>query len=197
MTQSAEIMRMFYHEFDDVIPNKYRNVDLLPASLMEEIESTNDWIYNDVNNGVYKAGFATTQDAYEKAMSTLFSSLDRIERHLFSKPAGSPPFYLGSHLTEVDIRLYTTIVRFDPVYVQHFKTNVRDIRSGYPGIHRWLRSLYWDNPAFQETTEFEHIKKHYTKSHPQINQLAITPLGPLPNILPKDEEVKSAAVLIR
>ena len=75
------------------------------------------------------------------------------------------------------------------MYVQHFKCNVRDIRSGYPAIHRWVRKLYWDVPAFRETTDFEHIKKHYTKSHKQINQFAITPVGPVPDILPKDKEV--------
>ncbi|KAH1292927.1 S-glutathionyl-(chloro)hydroquinone reductase, partial [Aspergillus fumigatus] len=93
----------------------------------------------------------------------------------------------------VDIRLFTTIIRFDPVYVQHFKCNIRDIRSGYPAIHRWVRRLYWDVPAFRETTNFEHIKKHYTKSHKQINQFAITPVGPVPDILPKDEEVRAVA----
>lgn len=87
------------------------------------------------------------------------------------------------------MRLYTTIVRFDPVYVQHFKTNIRDIRSGYPHLHKWLRHLYWNFPAFKDTTQFEHIKNHYTKSHGQINKFAITPVGPVPDILGKEEEV--------
>jgi putative glutathione S-transferase len=87
------------------------------------------------------------------------------------------------------VRLYTTIARFDPVYVQHFKCNIRDIRSGYPALHKWLRHLYWDIPAFKETTQWEHIKKHYTKSHGQINPLGITPVGPLPDILEKEDEV--------
>lgn len=108
----------------------------------------------------------STQEAYEKAVHPLFSSLDRAEAHL-SKQAS--PFYFGEYITEADIRLYTTIVRFDPVYVQHFKCNIRDIRSGYPELHKWLRNLYWSVPAFGETTQFEHIKKHYTKSHKQIN----------------------------
>ncbi|KAH1572050.1 SPS-sensor component ptr3 [Aspergillus fumigatus] len=189
--ESSEIIRMFYYEFDDFLPEKYRNVDLYPPALRSEIDATNDWTYNDVNNGVYKSGFATTQEAYEKAVTTLFASLDRIEAHL-SKDANSPYFF-GSSITEVDIRLFTTIIRFDPVYVQHFKCNIRDIRSGYPAIHRWVRRLYWDVPAFRETTNFEHIKKHYTKSHKQINQFAITPVGPVPDILPKDEEVRAVA----
>lgn len=129
----------------------------------------------------------STQEAYEKALTPLFTSLDRIESHLAQQPA----YYFGSTLTEADIRLFTTIIRFDPVYVQHFKTNLRDIRSGYPAIHTWLRRLYWDVPAFRETTQFEHIRKHYTKSHSQINPYGITPVGPLPDILPKDEEVRA------
>ncbi|OAX79156.1 hypothetical protein ACJ72_06529, partial [Emergomyces africanus] len=128
------------------------------------------------------------------AINPLFAALDRIESHLQSRLAASPSknspiYYFGDTITEADIRLYTTIVRFDPVYVQHFKTNLRDIRSGYPAIHHWLRHLYWDIPAFGETTQFEHIKNHYTKSHTQINPFGITPVGPVPDIMPKDKEV--------
>lgn len=180
---------MLYYEFDDLLPEPYKSVDLFPSSLRTEIDSSNEWIYNDVNNGVYKSGFATTQEAYEKAVTTLFSSLDKIEVHLADSK--NAPYFFGSEITEADIRLFTTIIRFDPVYVQHFKCNIRDIRSGYPAIHRWMRKLYWDVPAFKETTNFEHIKFHYTKSHKQINQFAITPVGPLPDVLPKDEEVRA------
>ncbi|KAL2829298.1 glutathione S-transferase [Aspergillus cavernicola] len=186
--ESSEIIRMFYYEFDSLLPEQYSKIDLFPPSLRSEIDAINEWTYNDVNNGVYKSGFATTQEAYERAVTTLFSSLDKIESHLATS---NTRYYLGDSITELDIRLYTTIVRFDPVYVQHFKCNVRDIRSGYPAIHRWLKTLYWDVPAFQETTQFEHIKKHYTKSHTQINQFAITPVGPTPDILPKNEEVRA------
>ncbi|CAK3929085.1 glutathione s-transferase [Lecanosticta acicola] len=184
--ESSEIIRMLYTEFDDVLPEKFKNLDLLPMDLKKEIESTNEWTYNDINNGVYKSGFATTEDAYTKAVTTLFNSLDRVEAHLSKSPG---PFYYGDRITEADIRLYTTIIRFDAVYVQHFKCNIREIRSGYPAIHRWVRNLYWKVPAFGETTEFTHIKKHYTKSHKQINPFSITPVGPVPNILPLDEEV--------
>ncbi|KAJ5755021.1 Glutathione S-transferase omega-like 2 [Penicillium manginii] len=186
--ESAEIIRMLYYEFDDFLPEQYKKVDLFPTALRSEIDESNEWIYNDVNNGVYKSGFATTQEAYEKAVITLFSSLDKIEAHLVKQQASSKYFF-GDSVTEADIRLFTTIIRFDPVYVQHFKCNLRDIRSGFPAIHRWVRGLYWDLDAFRETTEFEHIKKHYTKSHKQINQFAITPLGPVPDVLPKDQEV--------
>jgi putative glutathione S-transferase len=108
-------------QFDDLLPEKYRSVDLFPTKLQKEIEETNDWTYNDINNGVYKSGFATTQEAYEKAVTTLFKSLDRVEKHL-SETEG--PFYFGKEITEADVRLYTTIVRFDVVYVQHFKVHL-------------------------------------------------------------------------
>ncbi|KUJ16386.1 putative glutathione S-transferase omega-like 2 [Mollisia scopiformis] len=193
--ESSEIIRMFYTEFDDIIDPKYKNVHLFPSHLQSEIEATNQWTYDDINNGVYKSGFATTQDAYEKAVTTLFTSLDRAEKHLSSVTDG--PFYFGKEITEADVRLYTTIIRFDVVYVQHFKTNVRDIRTGYPYLHKWLRNLYWNMPAFGETTEWSHIKKHYTKSHTQINQFSITPVGPEPPILREDEEVPAVAFALK
>ena len=108
-------------------------------------------------------------------MKNLFDSLDRVEQVLTNSPG---PYLLGEELTEADIRLYVTIARFDPVYVQHFKCNIRDIRSGYPRIHKWLRHLYWDIPAFKNTTEFGNIKMHYTKSHSQINPHVSCPLVP-------------------
>lgn len=186
--ESAEIIRMLYYEFDNLLPQGFKSIDLYPQDLRSQIDTSNEWIYNDVNNGVYKSGFATTQEAYEKAVTTLFASLDRIETHLSKRDS---PYFFGDSVTEADIRLFTTIIRFDPVYVQHFKCNLKDIRSGFPAIHKWVKGLYWDHPAFGETTDFEHIKKHYTKSHKQINVFGITPLGPVPDILPKDEEVRA------
>lgn len=184
--ESSEIIRMFYTEFDDILPEEFRNVDLLPEVIRQEIEDMNGWVYDDINNGVYKSGFATTEEAYTKAVTALFKSLDRVEEHLASRPG---PYLFGDRVTEADVRLFTTIIRFDPVYVQHFKCNVRDIRTGYPHLHRWLRLLYWEHPAFYDTTNFYHIKHHYTKSHTQINRFSITPLGPIPDILGLDEEV--------
>ncbi|MCJ1438022.1 S-glutathionyl-(chloro)hydroquinone reductase [Xylographa pallens] len=186
--ESSEIIRMFYTEFDNIIPEEYKKVDLFPQHLQKEIDSTNDWTYNDINNGVYKSGFASTQEAYESAIAPLFASLARVESHLASQ---SHPYYFGNTITEADIRLFTTIIRFDPVYVQHFKCNIRDIRSGFPAIHRWVRHLYWNVAAFHDTTQFEHIKRHYTRSHTQINPPSITPVGPLPDILPENEEVEA------
>ncbi|TQS31988.1 hypothetical protein Golomagni_07711 [Golovinomyces magnicellulatus] len=182
---------MFYTEFDHLLPEKYKNVVLLPEDLKPKIEETNEWTYNDINNGVYKSGFATTAEAYERNVTALFEALDKAEAHLMSQ-SSKGPFYFGDVLTEVDVRLYVTLIRVDPVYVQHFKRNLKDIRSGYPALHRWMRNLYWNVEGFKETTQFEHIKWHYTRSHSQINPLGITPLGPVPNILPLEEEVEAA-----
>jgi len=189
--ESSEIIRMFYSAFDGLVADEYKKVDLFPENLRKEIEEMNDWVYNDINNGVYKSGFATSTEAYTAAVTKLFASLDRIESHLAQS---STPYLLSSPTpTEADVRLYTTIVRFDPVYVQHFKCNIRDIRGGYPHLHRWMRGLYWDQgnvgKAFGGTTQFEHIKKHYTQSHTQINPFSITPVGPVPDILPVDDEI--------
>ncbi|MCJ1449125.1 MAG: S-glutathionyl-(chloro)hydroquinone reductase [Stictis urceolatum] len=191
--ESSEIIRMFYTEFDHLLPPEHAEVDLLPRELQGEIEDTNDWTYSDINNGVYKSGFATKQEAYEAAVKLLFAGLERAEAHLASMSTRGP-YYYGDRITEADIRLFTTIIRFDPVYVQHFKCNIKDIRSGFPYLHKWLRNLYWSHEAFgPSTTQFEHIKCHYTKSHSQINPHAIVPVGPVPDILPLDQEVPAAS----
>lgn len=152
--ESADIIRFMYTEFDD-LPGVRKDVVLYPEGLRKSIDEHNEWTYDLINNGVYKTGFATTQEAYEKNLFPLFEALDRVEKHL-SSSEGS--YYWGENITESDIRLFTTIIRFDAVYVQHFKTNLRDIRSGYPAIHRWLRKLYWQVPAFGETTQFDHVR---------------------------------------
>jgi glutathionyl-hydroquinone reductase len=125
-------------------------------------------------------------------VTNLFSHLDKAESQLKSA-ASKGPYYFGANITEADVRLYVTIIRFDTVYVQHFKCNIRDIRSGYPAIHRWLRNLYWNIPAFKDTTQFEHIKKHYMASHLMLNPHGIVAAGPVPNILQPDEEVRAVS----
>ncbi|ODV82181.1 uncharacterized protein CANTADRAFT_4208 [Suhomyces tanzawaensis NRRL Y-17324] len=184
--ESAEILRMFNTEFNSLLPEKYAQVDLYPKDLQGKIDDINSWIYENINNGVYKSGFATQAELYETAVKNLFVHLDKVEEVLAKNHAEDKKqeFLLGNQLTEADIRLFTTIVRFDPVYYQHFKCNIRMIRHDYPYIHNWLRLLYWKIPGFQETTDFDHIKYHYTRSHAKINPLGITPLGPLPHILP-------------
>jgi len=126
---------------------------------------------------VYKSGFAKTQEAYDKAVVQVFRSLDRLEAILASKE-----YLVGDTLTEADVRLWVTIIRFDPVYVGHFKCNFGTIRNGYPAINTWMKKLYWNNPAFKDSTNFEHIKTHYYWSHPQINPTRIVPRGPIPVI---------------
>lgn len=186
--ESSEIIRMLNTEFNDLLEEPYKSVDIYPENLRRQIDEANEWQYDKINNGVYKSGFATTQEAYERNVVALFDALDRAEEHLASNEG---PYWFGKEISEVDVRLYPTIIRFDPVYVQHFKCNLRDIRSGYPALHRWMRYLYWNVPAFKDTTNFLHIKNHYTRSHTQINPHSITPLGPLPDILPLEEEVRA------
>lgn len=194
--ESSEILRILNSGvFDEFV--KDTTVDLVPHELETQIDEFNSWVYDNINNGVYKAGFAESAIMYEKEVKNVFEHLDRVEqlfknKYLALEKKYGPDskeilehFYaIGDQLTEADIRLYTTIVRFDPVYVQHFKCNLTTIRDGYPYIHLWLRNLYWNNDSFRLTTNFNHIKLHYTRSHTRINPLSITPLGPNPHIKP-------------
>jgi putative glutathione S-transferase len=135
--ESSEIIRMLYTEFDDLLPEKYRtpNVDLYPTELKAKIDETNVWTYDHINNGVYNCGMAITQEAYEKAVTELFKHLDRVEEHLASSPG---PYYFGENITEADIRLYPTIIRFDPVYVRIF-----------PRIEHWPHANILPESTFQ------------------------------------------------
>ena len=145
--------------------------DYYPSGLQPEIDEVNDRIYRTVNNGVYRAGFATSQEAYEEAFRELFETLDWLEARL----AGQR-FLLGQRLTEADWRLFTTLIRFDPVYFGHFKCNLREIRN-YPALNRYLRELY-HLPGVAETVDIFHIKHHYYESHRRINPTGIVPVGP-------------------
>lgn len=166
--ESSEILRILDHAFDGLgaLPG-----DHYPEALRGEIDEVNARVYDTLNNGVYKAGFATTQVAYEEAVRPLFETLDWLEVRL----EGSR-YLVGDALTEADIRLYTTLVRFDPVYVGHFKCNLRRI-ADYPALSRYLRDLYV-TPGFGSTTDLGHIKRHYYESHRQLNPSGIVPLGP-------------------
>ena len=147
------------------------NLDFYPAALADKIDVINDPIYNDINNGVYKAGFATTKDAYEEAVTALFERLDWVEETL-----GRQPYLVGNRVTEADWRLFTTLIRFDPVYVGHFKCNIRRI-ADYKNIYTYMKKLY-QHPGVADTVHFDHIKRHYYTSHTSINPTGIIPLGP-------------------
>jgi putative glutathione S-transferase len=167
--ESSEIIRMFNSAFDEVGATA---VNFLPAELLAEIDTVNEFVYSAVNNGVYKAGFATTEAAYKEAVITLFDALDTLEARLVDQR-----YLLGNTITEADWRLFTTLVRFDAVYVGHFKCNIRRIVD-YPNLWGYLRDLY-QVPGIAETVSIEHIKGHYYTSHANINPTRIIPIGPL------------------
>lgn len=167
--ESAEIIRMFGAAFDGV---GAKPGDYYPADKRAEIDAINARVYGTLNNGVYKAGFATTQSAYEEAVVPLFETLDWLEERL-----SQTRFLLGESLTEADIRLFTTLVRFDPVYQGHFKCNLRRLID-YRHLWAYTRHIYqW--PGLARTVDFGHIKRHYYMSHRRINPSGIVPLGPL------------------
>ncbi|PPU24943.1 glutathione S-transferase family protein [Xanthomonas arboricola] len=167
--ESADIIRMFNSAFDAV---GAADGDFYPAPLREQIDALNTRIYDTVNNGVYKAGFATTQAAYEEAVVPLFETLDWLEARL-----DEHRYLCGEVLTEADWRLFTTLVRFDAVYVGHFKCNLRRI-ADYRHLSGFLRELY-QMPGIADTVNFQHIKGHYYQSHGTINPTGIVPLGPV------------------
>ncbi|KAF8155953.1 glutathione S-transferase [Crassisporium funariophilum] len=177
--ESSEIIRIFNHAFDEFLPAEKAALDYYPKDLRSQIDEVNEWIYPSINNGVYRSGFATTQQAYSKAVVEVFDGLDKVEKIL-----SKSEYLVGDRLTEADVRLWVTIIRFDPVYVGHFKCNFRTIRDGYPAMHKWMQKLYWNNPSFKDSTNFEHIKTHYYWSHPSVNPTRIVPEGPVPNVLP-------------
>ena len=147
-------------------------VSLYPENLRAEIDGLNDWIYSEINNGVYRSGFATTQEAYEEAVARVFVALDELEVRL-----GRSRYLFGPDLTESDVRLWVTLARFDAVYYSHFKTNLRRIVD-YPNLWGYARDLY-QQPAFRESTRFDQIKRHYFVTHPHINPTRIVPVGPV------------------
>ncbi|HDY7487525.1 TPA: glutathione S-transferase family protein [Vibrio vulnificus] len=166
--ESSEIIRMFNSAFNQLTGNQD---DYYPDSLREVIEEWNAFIYPNINNGVYRCGFATTQEAYEEAYNALFSALDRVEHHL-----ATHRYLAGSQMTEADWRLFTTLIRFDAVYVGHFKCNQKRI-ADYPHLNGYMKELY-QIEGIAETTDFYHIKRHYYFSHIGINPTQVVPLGP-------------------
>jgi putative glutathione S-transferase len=148
------------------------SADLYPAALRPEIDAINATVYENVNNGVYRAGMATTQAAYHEAVTRIFATLDEMERRLADRR-----YLLGASITEADVRLWVTLARFDSVYYSHFKANLRRL-TDYPNLWAYARDLY-SRPAFRDTTNFDHIKRHYYVTHAHINPSRIVPDGPL------------------
>ncbi len=184
--ESAEIIRMFNSAFDEFA--LYPERDYYPQDLRAVIDEINPGVYHDVNNGVYKSGFATTQAAYEEACSTLFARLDELDARLEKQR-----YLTGTRITEADWRLFTTLIRFDAVYHGHCKCNVRRI-ADYAHLSGYLRELY-QVPGVAETVNFAHIKQHYYESHETVNPTGIVPIGPASDLntphgrdhLPADE----------
>ena len=166
--ESSEIIRMMNQAFDAWGDG---SLDLWPEPLRAQIEAINDRVYPAINNGVYRAGFATTQAAYEEAFGEVFSALDEMEEKL-----ARDRYLVGGRLTEADIRLFTTLVRFDAVYHGHFKCNLRRIED-YPNLANYLRDLN-QMPGVADTVDMRHIKAHYYASHHTINPTRIVPKGP-------------------
>ena len=166
--ESSEIIRMLNTAFDGLgaKPGNY-----VPDQWLEEIDTVNDFVYHRINNGVYKAGFATKQEVYEEEVATLFAALDQMEERL----AGQD-YLVGNRLTEADIRLFTTLVRFDTVYFGHFKCNLKPL-TAYPNLWAYTKRIY-QLPGIAQTVNFDHIKRHYYGSHKTINPTGVIPMGP-------------------
>ena len=166
--ESSEIIRMFNYSFNELTGN---NLDFYPEKFQEKIDEINDFTYHNINNGVYKVGFATKQSVYEEELDRLFNALDQVEEMLEQNT-----YLLGSEMLECDLRLFPTLLRFDPVYVGHFKCNKKRIID-YQNINRYLQSIK-SNSKIKPTINIDHIKTHYYGSHPTINPNGIIPTGP-------------------
>lgn len=166
--ESSEIIRMLNSEFNDFAKNP--DLDIYPENMRESIDSVNKWIYPTINNGVYRCGFAKSQEAYTQAITELTQSFDRIESIL-----GKQRFIAGDTFTEADIRLFVTLLRFDEVYIVYFKTNTRSVATS-PNILNYCRDIY-QKAGVAGTVDMEQIKTHYFGSHPDLNMYSIVPVG--------------------
>ncbi|KAI0496605.1 hypothetical protein KFK09_022925 [Dendrobium nobile] len=166
--ESVEIIRMFNTEFNEIAENP--DLDLYPSHLQTVIDGVNEWVYETINNGVYRCGFAKKQGPYDEAVVKLYDALDKCEE-ILSKQR----YICGNELTEADIRLFVTLIRFDEVYVVHFKCNKKLLRE-YPNLFNYTKDIY-QTPGISSTVNMEHIKKHYYGSHPTINPYGVIPIG--------------------
>lgn len=166
--ESSEILRMLNSKFNEL--SSAPQLDLYPQDLRQQIDEVNEWVYKSINNGVYRCGFATSQEAYEAAFDELFGALGRCEDIL-----GRQRYIIGDSFTEADIRLFMTLIRFDEVYVVYFKTNRRFIHE-YPNLREYTRDIY-QTPGVAASVNMQHIKVHYFSSHPKLNYYAVVPKG--------------------
>lgn len=194
---SGEIIRILNSSSNDFInPNdNEKNVDLAPHDLIPQLDEYNNWLGPNINYGVYKVGLAKSQSDFEQETIKFYKSLDEVETKLRKRfdvlkknykdesEILKRFFLFTDHITDSDIRLFTTMIRFDSIYSYHFTCNYKLIRSDYPFISKWLQNLYWNYPAFRDTTNFDHIKLFYTRSNKLCNTLRLTPLGPKDDIL--------------
>ena len=199
--ESSEIIRMFASEFDDLLADPAGREDakdggragLYPPHLRAEIDALNDWVYRDLNNGVYRAGFAGVEEAHAEGVRDVFAALDKLENEVLARQyAAGSRFLVGDHLTLSDIRLYPTIARFDAAYRTIFLRDERSIRQNYPRIHLWLRRLYWGTPAFHDTTApwLPFYAEGYARSRQKVVGLPtpdVWPEGPPVHIAPLEE----------
>jgi glutathionyl-hydroquinone reductase len=201
--ESSEILRMFWLEFEDIVPLDRRNKKLpsggfYPEPLRKDIDEMNEWVYHTINNGVYKCGFAKSQTAYDENIFPLFASLDRVDAHL--QDPRHRPYLFGKTITEADVRLFPTIARFDVAYYTVFNCNLKMIRYDYPNIYRWFRGLYWDQSDVTRGAFHEHTAPYlglYAEGYAASQQKAlhgvdtpvIIPRGPAKLIEPLDEDV--------
>ena len=178
---------MFYTAFESILPaNSKPTPDLLPAEFRDEIETMNTWVYEQVNNGTYRAGFATSAEAYNAGVDRFYDGLDRLEKHL--RDPAHQPYLFGKHITEADVRLFPTIVRFDVGYVTFFNRRPGDaklVREQYPNIDKWLRTLYWDesaetNGAFKKTMNFAKMREGITKVEGTCKKFMLPDIDILP-----------------
>ncbi|WPH05094.1 hypothetical protein R9X50_00799500 [Acrodontium crateriforme] len=176
---SLELLRDLQTGFNSLLPPELQEITLYPEDLRNDIDRIGNWMQRDLNTGVYKVGFNQSQEGYEKNLPAVFAALNKLEKITHTNKG---PYILGKHMTELDVRAYATLIRFDTVYVQHFKCNLGMLRYSYPVLNNWLKNMYWNHSEFKDTTDFRHIKENYTKSHPKVNPLAITPVGPWPSI---------------
>ncbi|KNA03715.1 hypothetical protein SOVF_206450, partial [Spinacia oleracea] len=167
--ESSEIIRMLNSEFNDIAENG--DLDLYPHHLETEIDQVNEWIYDRINNGVYRCGFSTKQEPYDQAVDKLYEALDKCEEILAKQR-----YLCGSSVTEADIRLFVTLIRFDEVYAVHFKCNKKVVRE-YPNLLNYTKEMF-QIPGMSSTVNMNDIKKHYYGSHPSINPYGIIPQGP-------------------